>query len=373
MGRSISIGRLAGIPLKVHWSFPLIIVWVLLSTLSAGSTLATALVTLSLVMVIFGCVVLHELGHALAARAFGIDTKDITLLPIGGVARLERIPRHALQELVVALAGPAVNVAIAGILLAILWPLKGWQIFAGVPLAEGGFLSQLLLVNVALVVFNMLPAFPMDGGRVLRAILATFLSYGRATTAASVVGQLCAVGIGLLGFSNPFLFIIALFVFFGARAEAAQVAAREKLGNKQVRDGMVRKFRALDASLSVGEALAVCFHGMQQDFPVVSGGLYLGMVSRDELPRAAQENPHSRVADLARTSVTPVRPADRLVSVFERTSTTEFTTVPVVESGELIGLLNLQDAAIRAQARQSMPQAAPPAGPLLRRPASHIS
>mgnify|MGYP002624166211 FL=1 len=176
-----------------------------------------------------------------------------------------------------------------------------------------------------------------------------------------------------MGFSNPFLFIIAFFVFFVSRAEAAQVAAREKLGNMLVRDGMVRNFRALDASLSVGDALAVSFSGMQQDYPVVDNGLFLGMVPRDELLTAAQQSPQMRVSDVAQTSVTPVGPSDRLVSIFERAPMQASTTMPVVESGELIGLLNLHDAAMRAQARESMSKTAPPASPLLRPPASHIS
>ena len=373
MGRSISLGRLAGIQLKIHWSFSLVIAWVLFTTLLAGSSLTTALVTLAFVLVIFGCVVLHELGHALAARAFGINTKDITLLPIGGVARLERIPRNPLQELVVALAGPAVNVVIAGVLFLILWPLLGLGMFSGASLAEGGFLPQLMLVNVALVVFNMIPAFPMDGGRVLRAILALFVNYGQATNVASAVGQLCAIGIGLLGFTNPFLFIIAIFVFFGARAEAAHVAAREEVGNSLVRDGMLRNFKALPASLTVGEALSASFDGPQRDYPVVGSGLYLGMLSRNDLLREADANPLMRVGNLATSKVKPVRPSDRLVTIFERAPITDTQTLPVIENGELIGLLDLQDAALRVQARRSTPPPRPAFDQFVRPPVSNVS
>ena len=204
MNRSFSLGSILGIAIKVHWTFFLLVTWIFLASLLSGSDMSAATSQAAFVLLLFGCVVLHELGHALAARCFGIQTEDITLLPIGGLARLERMPRHPFQEIVVALAGPAVNVVIATLLLILIGlPSGGSSAFMG-KLLGTGTLEQLVFVNIALVAFNMLPAFPLDGGRVLRALLAIFLDYSVATRSAARLGQVFAVGLGLLGLANPF-------------------------------------------------------------------------------------------------------------------------------------------------------------------------
>ena len=214
------LGDLAGIGVYVHWSFWILPAWILLSMLSSGGGLPAALSAVIFVFAVFGCIVLHELGHALAARQFGIGTRDITLYPIGGVARLERLPRSPTRELAIALAGPAVNVAIAGaIFLGAMFVGVGYH-SSLLRLPGGSFLVNLLWVNVALVVFNLLPAFPMDGGRVLRAFLAMHLPYGRATVIAARVGQTVAVLLGLMGlFTGGTLTLVAIFVFLAAQAE----------------------------------------------------------------------------------------------------------------------------------------------------------
>ena len=269
MGRSLQLGSIAGIRLQVHWTFLLIVAWVALASIFAGLSWLGALFNIGFILVLFGCVLLHELGHALAARMFGIPTRDITLLPIGGVARLERMPRKPVQELMVAVAGPAVNVVIAGLLLAVLLPTVGVQGLAAVPLRSGGFLQQLLVINLMLVAFNMLPAFPLDGGRVFRAMLAMVFSYSTATRTAATVGQVCAVGLALLGLANPFLLIIAAFIFFNAAAEVRQVAVREQFCGYQVRDGMLRRFQVIPADASIHEIGPHLLDRHQRDFPVV--------------------------------------------------------------------------------------------------------
>lgn len=219
------LGVVSGIGIYVHWSFWLLPVWILL-TGSAGG-LAGALASVGFVLAIFGCVILHELGHALMARRFHVGTHDITLYPIGGVARLERIPTRPSQELAIAVAGPAVNVVIAGILFAVLLPLGIGTQGLVFDLAGGAFLVSLFAVNVALVVFNMLPAFPMDGGRVLRAFLAMNMPYQRATEIAVRVGQGVAIAFGVIGlFGSPTLILIAVFVFLAAQAELMAVKQR---------------------------------------------------------------------------------------------------------------------------------------------------
>ncbi len=215
------LGDIAGIGVYIHWSFWILPAWILISTLSGGGGLFAALSTVVFVFAVFGCVVLHEVGHALMARRYRIGTRDIALYPIGGVASLERMPSRPSQELAIALAGPAVNVAIAVALLAVILLAGIGPRASFLSLAGGGaFLASLMWVNVALVVFNLLPAFPMDGGRVLRAFLAMRLPYVTATTIAARVGQVIAVALGLVGLlTGGMLLFVALFVFLAAQAE----------------------------------------------------------------------------------------------------------------------------------------------------------
>jgi Zn-dependent protease len=225
------IGRLAGIALYVHATFLLLVAWIALREYPYGAAaIAAALVY---IVALFAIVVLHELGHALTARRYGIVTRDIILLPIGGVARLERMPRDPRQELLVALAGPAVNVAIAIVLYALV-RLTGTPPVADLYTVDiisstRAFVYQLVVVNIVLAAFNLIPAFPMDGGRVLRALLAMRMSsYARATTIAAWVGRALAVVLAFVGiyeFQNPFWVLIGLFVWFGAGSEAAAVRA----------------------------------------------------------------------------------------------------------------------------------------------------
>ena len=220
MNNSWHLGRFADIDVRIHWTFLLLPAWIYFSKVAAGSGVVAATVAVLFVLAIFGCVVLHEYGHALTARRFGIGTRDITLLPIGGVASLNRMPRNPLQELAIAVAGPAVNVVIAAALFIALPMIATTSLL---PVAVIGFLSKLAWVNVALVVFNMLPAFPMDGGRVLRATLALVMPYAKATRIAVRVGRFAAVGLGVLGLfsGNLMLVVLAAFIFMAAGAELA--------------------------------------------------------------------------------------------------------------------------------------------------------
>jgi Zn-dependent protease len=233
--RRLKLGDIAGIGVYVHWSFWLLPAWILLS---AGGGLAGALASVVFVFAVFGCVVLHELGHALMARQFNVGTRDITLYPIGGVASLERIPRRPAHELAIALAGPAVNVLIAAALLVVLTVGRVGAQGLLADFAGGSFLVNLLFVNVALVVFNLLPAFPMDGGRVLRAFVAMRLPYLRATEIAVRVGQAVAVLLGLIGlFVGGTLPFIAFFLFLAAQAELVTARRSELPRFSSVVDG----------------------------------------------------------------------------------------------------------------------------------------
>lgn len=223
---SYKVGRLAGIDVHVHLTFLLLLAWIGASRLFHGQGLVQAGLSVALMAMVFGIVVLHELGHALAARRFGVPTRDITLLPIGGVARLERMPEKPWQELAVAAAGPAVNLVLASVSGLGLYLVGGLQT-SPATLLLGEFVVWLVMANLVLLAFNLVPAFPMDGGRIFRALLALRLPFLKATEIAVYVGRFLAVGLGLAGlFYNPMLVLIAVFVWMGGSAELSMVRHR---------------------------------------------------------------------------------------------------------------------------------------------------
>jgi len=322
------------------------------------------LADLTLVTVIFACVVLHELGHALAARRFGVQTKDIILMPIGGVARLERMPKRPQEELVVALAGPAVNVAIAAVLLLITVPFIGISGLQNPTSLATNLVGKTIAVNVAMIVFNMLPAFPMDGGRVLRALLSIRIGHLKATKIAAGVGQSMAVLFGLGGllvFNNPMLMFIAGFVYLGAAQEAKAAEVESSFEGVRVRDVMMTRFDAIPAQASAEWALQYAIAANLRELPVVSSGNFLGMLKIEDLAHAVANGPaDANVGQLARTHVRPVQEDVSLFSAIEQLQVSEFNTLPVVnEFGHLEGLIT--GDSIRAAQRF---------GPLLRSRAS---
>jgi Zn-dependent protease/CBS domain-containing protein len=285
------IGSLAGIGIYVHATFVLLVAWIAMSHLGAGHDVAMVGQGLLLVLSVFAIVVLHELGHALVARRFGIATHDITLYPIGGIARLERMPEKPAQELLVAIAGPAVNGVLA---LAIYVGLYIAGVGAGGnPLTVGGsFAIQLMWINISLGAFNLLPAFPMDGGRILRSVLGFWLDHARATEVSARVGRGLAVVMGVAGLAwSPMLAVIALFVWMAAGQEAAMERMKTTLRDVSVADAMVAEFQTLSPDTPLGTAAARLVTSFQHDFPVVEAGHVIGMLTRDDIVRGLTTRP----------------------------------------------------------------------------------
>ncbi|GIK17941.1 MAG: protease [Phycisphaerales bacterium] len=346
---SIRIVRVFGIDVAMHWTFLLLVGWIVFVSLTRGGDLVGTAWSLGFVAALFTCVVLHELGHALAARRYGIATRGITLLPIGGVAALERMPTEPVQEIVIALAGPAVNVVIAGLLFGLLAafgdvrPTGTPVLFVG---EHYGFVTHLAIVNVALVLFNLLPAFPMDGGRVLRALLATAMSYADATEWAARVGGLMAALFVALGlFFNPWLVFIALFVFLGGQAEARAARTRSVLEGVNVGQAMLTVFRALRADETLADASAELLAGSQQDFPVVDAdGEVVGVLTRDLLVQAlAREGLGASVGSVMLRGCPTVPESADLEDAFERMQTSRCPVLPVLRDGRLVGLLTMEN------------------------------
>jgi len=339
------IGRFFGIDVSIHATFWLLLVFVGWSHWLQTQTAAGVIEGVAFVLTIFLCVLLHEYGHALTARRYGIGTKDIILLPIGGVARLEKIPDKPIQEFWVALAGPAVNVVIAAALLGWLMVSRTLAPAEQVTVTGGPFLERLLVTNVFLVVFNLLPAFPMDGGRVLRALLAMKLDYVRATRIAALLGQAVAVVFGIIGlFSNPLLILVAVFVWVGASQEAAAVQMRSAIGGVPVSLAMVREFRTLAPSDDLARAVQLILTGSQHDFPVVAGDQVTGILSRDALLLAlAQQPQHTPVDRVMTREFVTADAQEPLEAAVQRLQGTPCHTMPVLHHGKLVGLITAEN------------------------------
>src|SRR5438128_463604 len=356
MGWSIPIFRVAGIQLRIHITFLLLIAWLAFGYYAQGGS-AVAASRVIFVLLLFLCVVLHEFGHAFAAKAFGINTPDITLLPIGGVARLERMPEEPVQELVIAVAGPLVNVVIAlGLFVA-----GGSQAFFNPSTVESGSLvTQLMTINILLLLFNLLPAFPMDGGRVLRALLATRLSYARATQVAASIGQGFAFAFGFIGLIwNPFLIFIALFVYIGASQEAALAQMKDVSRRFPVSSAMVREFRSLPETATLEEAVDALLATSQHDFPVVDGpGNVAGILTRHDLIGALRKNdPKIRVGDVMRRDIPTVTTGTRFEEAFRIMQESNCPALPVLDGMKrLVGLLTPENVSELMMVQSALPR-----------------
>ena len=342
---SFKLGRFAGIDVYMHFTFILLVSWVALIHWRQGQSVAAAVAGVIFILTVFLCVVLHEFGHALTARRFGIKTRDIILLPIGGLARLERLPTQPLQELWVALAGPAVNVVIAiGLfvwlkLTATLEPMQGLTVTAG------PFFERIMAVNIFLVVFNMIPAFPMDGGRVLRAILATRQDYGRATQIAASIGQAIAVVFGFVGlFYNPLLLFIAFFVWIGASQESGMAHLQSAIEGIPVQQAMITDFKTLRTNDSLDRAVELTLAGSQKDFPVADNGRVEGILTQTDLMKALSDRKqHPTVASVIQKNFVTVDSLDMLEAALAKLKNCNCHTLPVTHNDELVGLLTMDN------------------------------
>ena len=368
MRSSWKLGRFAGIDVFVHWTFLLLLGWIGYQNALGGRGLAGAIHGIGFILAIFTCVVLHEFGHALTARRFGIRTRDITLLPIGGLARLERLPEDPLQEFLVAIAGPAVNVVLAALMFVTIFLFDGIEGIGQVAIVGGDFFLSLMAVNIVLVVFNLIPAFPMDGGRIFRALLASFLDYVTATRVAARVGQLIAVAFALWGLldGGPILVLIAVFVFFAAETEMRGVALRRQLHGATVREMMVTRFRTLAPDAPLQVAVEELLAGSQHDFPVVERvdghDRVLGMLMRADLLRAVGEGRGDcRVGDVTRRDCGPIDESSSVRETCERMGRERCSALPVVRAGELVGIVTADNLDEWLRTRGSVARGAGPA------------
>ncbi|MBP1603835.1 MAG: Peptidase, partial [Acidobacteria bacterium] len=340
------LGTVSGIPIYLHGTFLLLIAIVGLSDWAREQSAVAAGAGVLFVLAVFGTVVLHEFGHALMARRYGIRTRDITLLPIGGVARIERMPEVPRQELWVALAGPAVNIVIAAVTYAVL--------AAGRLTTPGSWLSlpndvvgRFLEINIWLAAFNLIPAFPMDGGRALRALLAERLDYVRATRIAASLGQGLAFLFALVGlFSNPILLFIAFFIWMGASSEAQATETRSVLAGVPLSHAMITDFKVLEAGDPLARAVDLVLAGSQHNFPIVERGEIVGVLTREALTAAlARTGPATPIADVMDRRFETAEAGEMLEPVFQRLEACRCQVLPVLRGGRLVGIMTPENVA----------------------------
>jgi stage IV sporulation protein FB len=357
MSWSLNIGKVAGTVVRIHLTFLLFLAWIFAANYAANGA-ASAWGSVLFMVLLFLCVLLHEFGHIFTARAFGVTTPYVTLLPIGGVAQLERIPEEPSQEFLIAIAGPLVNVVIAGLLI----------VFAGAHLQSGAtavnnthiaMVDRLAAVNLFLALFNLIPAFPMDGGRVLRALLASRMGYVRATEIAASIGQFVAFALGFFGLLyNPILIFIAIFVYLAASSEAHMVALRAVSRGVPVSHAMMTRFATLSPEAAVDEAVQTLLATSQGEFPVVDGdGKPVGVLDRGMLIRALKTlGPDARVGDAMNAEFPTIGHRATLEQAFKLLQEKSAPAVAVIDrAGKLVGLVTSETIAEMMMLREALP------------------
>jgi stage IV sporulation protein FB len=347
MSWSFPIGRLFGSEIRVHVTFFLLLAWIAIAYYQQGGTPAAA-EGVAFILALFACVIAHEFGHALTARRYGIRTPDITLLPIGGLARLERMPENPRQEILVALAGPAVNIVIAVVLILFMRTNFDLQTLERLDNPGLSFMARLATVNVFLALFNLIPAFPMDGGRVLRAVLAIWYPRRQATDIAAKIGQALAFGFGFLGLlgGNPMLIFIAIFVYLAATAEAHSVGLQDVSRHMGVADAMITRYEALGPQARISDATELLLRTTQHEFPVVDGGGKLrGFLTRNAMIAAlSKSGDGTAVLEAMNADVPTVPSSSRLEKALKLLQESGAPAVGVLDATErLVGYVTSEN------------------------------
>ncbi len=339
------LGNFAGIDVYIHATFLLLITWVGYSHWLENQNWGEVLSGVLFILALFACVILHEYGHALTARKYGIKTRDITIYPIGGVARLERMPEKPIEELWVALMGPAVNVVIAAGLFAYLFLTSNLVPMSELTIASGSFLERLMLVNVSLVLFNLIPAFPMDGGRVLRALLAMRMDYVRATQIAATIGQGMALLFGLVGlFGNASLLFIAFFIWIGASQEAGMTQMKNAISGIPVGRAMLTDYKSLSPRDTLSRMSQLILAGSQHDFPVMDNDRMVGIVTRNDFLSALTQHGESiAISAVMKKDLPEVDSYEMVEDALLRIQESGIPALPVTHAGQLVGMITAEN------------------------------
>ena len=351
MSASLKVGRFAGIKVQIHWTFWLLFLFVGFMVFANDGSISDLIWNFIFVFALFFCVVLHEFGHALTARKYGIGTRSITLLPIGGLASLEEMPENPVEEFYVAIAGPMVNVVIA----LLLFPFVSVESYIGqdpevlqeqlAAINAGNFLFYLFFVNIALVLFNMLPAFPMDGGRIFRALLS--MKYGRikATKMASGLGKFMALLFFLFGlFYSIILTVIAVFIWFGAHSENIMIQQLSLLEGNDVRDAMITEFSILSPDAPLSAAIEKILATTERNFIVATDDTIHGILYMEDLSNALREkSKETEISDVMNPNFITLNANDSLTVGYRKLTRGSKNFYPVLENGQIVGVLDMDN------------------------------
>jgi len=344
---SLSLGKISGIPIFVHWSFSAIFIYIIYVGVSRDFGVWGTAWYMALILCLFGCVLLHELGHSLSARKYGIGTEDITLLPIGGLARLQRMPKEPMQELVIAIMGPMVNVVIASVLIVIY--ILFFDNFLGNidipgPFTLASIIAKIILLNIVLVVFNMIPAFPMDGGRVFRALLSFKLDYVKATKIASFVGKAAALGfIGLGFYLNDFLLMgVGGYVYYSGNRENQMVSMEGQLEGHTIKELIRDRFTVFQTTDSIRSVMKALTTSLETNFLVLENNNVEGIVTKEMITEEFKINPDKQLKEVMRTDVSGAHPEQSLLEGLEIIRSFRQPILPVFDQASrlLLGVLD---------------------------------
>ncbi len=340
---SFPVGKVFGIPIRVHYTFLLLLafIWYAESSIYGPQT---GLNSVILWLLIFLCVLLHELGHSRVAQSYGLSIVSIVLLPIGGVSQITDIPKDPIKEVNITIAGPIVNFVIAGLLFAVGKLLDPSLAFSQISLQSGNILVDLFWANVMLGVFNIIPAYPMDGGRILRGILAMKRDYVEATRLAADVGKLFAIGFIVFGlFYNWWLILIGIFVFSGATSEMATTVIMTSLEKLIVSDLMVTDFKTISPEEPLTAVVEKSLHTFQHDFPVMSEGKFVGVLTRSAVIESLHNRLHeTKVGEIAKTSFPTISPDGTAAEALTAMRAAHVTVAPVEKDGKLLGIITTE-------------------------------
>ncbi len=346
MKNSLYIAKISGIKIFIHWSFFLLIAWIVISSIRDGNDFLQTILSVAFILTIFCCVVLHELGHALTAKKFNYITKDIILLPIGGMARINELPENPKQEFLIAVAGPIVNIVIA----LILFPFINWAQINPASLEKfvisgSNFIFSLFAVNLSLAVFNLIPAFPMDGGRVFRAVLSIWMNRVSATAVAARTGQFISFIFLIFGILyNPVLALIGVFIFITAKAENDEVKSKYFLHNYTVNDAMSHHYYKLDKTATIKEAAKLLIDVDPSDFLIVDNEKIVGTLSSDEIIKALVEKGEGvKVEEAMNSKVKFITKDIALDEVMKVLTDGKEKIMPVMDNNNVIGTVDMNN------------------------------
>jgi Zn-dependent protease/CBS domain-containing protein len=340
---SLQIGRLFGIPIRVHLTFLLLLLFIAIVGSRQGGAMGALFGVISIVL-IFLCVVLHEIGHSLSAIHYGVEVKDIVLMPIGGISRMEDIPEDPQKEIVISISGPLVSFGLALVFLIVAFAARQTVSFKNFSVFQGNLVVNLFWINLILGMFNLVPAFPMDGGRVLRGVLAMGMDGLKATKIAVSLGQAFAIFLFFFGiFFNWWMALVAIFIYLGAEGEERMTALRATLGKSPVKLAMITDIRTISPDQTIGQVLESICHGFQQDFPVMENGVMVGLLTKESIFSALHKHEKSAlVKDVMQKDFLFTTEDASLSDIFKKMTAEKLSVVPVMKGNQLRGLINLE-------------------------------